>query len=409
MAPDPPAGSARSLLPVLAAAGISGIAGYVVLVLAARALDPADAAQFLVFWSVLFAVFGVLIGVTTETTRAVFAARASEAATTRIVPVTLGLGTVVVVVVGVTSPVWGPHQLGEGWPGLVAAILVGVGLFVVHCTLGGVAAGRADWPTYSTLVSLESLMRLALCGVAVVLGTHVLGLAGAVAGACGTWILLSAVSRRQRQLWGARTDATPRGFLRRLITSCTASGVSALLLVGYPMLVKATTPDAVFDGAAPIILAISLCRAPLLVPLGAYQNVVVTRVATHGLRALVPVSVGIAGLTLVGAAAAWPVGPWVLRLVNPAYHVDGAVFTGLVVGAGLVAALTVSGAAAVALDHHTVYLVGWIAATLAAFAVLLTPWSLEPRVVVSLLVGPVVGVAVHLGLGRRGSADHRFG
>ena len=64
---------------------------------------------------------------------------------------------------------------------------------------------------------------------------------------------------------------------------------------------------------------------------------------------------------------------------------------------------------AIALDHHTVYLVGWIAATLAAFAVLLTPWSLEPRVVVSLLVGPVVGVAVHLGLGRRGSADHRFG
>jgi hypothetical protein len=171
--------------------------------------------------------------------------------------------------------------------------------------------------------------------------------------------------------------------------------------VGYPVLLRVTTPDDVFAGAAPIVLAVSLCRAPLLVPLGAYQNVVVARVSVQGVRALVPVLVGIAGLTLVGALASWPVGPWATRVVNPDFHVDGPVFAGLVLGAGLVAVLTVTGAAAVALDHHTVYLAGWIAATIATVAALLLPGGLEQRVVTSLLVGPAVGVVVHLFWGHR--------
>jgi hypothetical protein len=185
------------------------------------------------------------------------------------------------------------------------------------------------------------------------------------------------------------------------VASCGAAGVSALLLVGYPVLLRVTTPDEVFAGAAPIVLAVPLCRAPLLVPLGAYQNVVVTRVVVHGVRALVPVLIGLGGLTVVGALASWPVGPWALRTVNPDYHVDGPVFAGLVLGAGLVAVLTVTGAAAVALDHHTVYLAGWIAATLTTVAALLVPGDLEARVVFSLLVGPAVGVAVHLVWGRQ--------
>jgi len=297
--------------------------------------------------------------------------------------------------------VWAPHLLGDSWPGLLAAMVVGVGLFVVHATLGGAAAGSAEWGSYSLLVGLESVMRLALCAVAVALGSQVLGLAWAVAGACGTWLLLSVASSRQRRLWRVRAEITPSGHLRRLVAACTASGVSALLLVGYPVLLRATTSDDVFADAAPIVLAVSLCRAPLLVPLGAYQNVVVTRVVTHGVRALVPIVVALGGLTLVGSVLAWPVGPWVLRLVNPGYHVDGPVFAALVLAAGLVALLTVTGAAAVALDHHTAYLAGWLVATLVAVAVLLTPWSLETRVVVSLLLGPVAGVVVHLGLGHR--------
>jgi hypothetical protein len=113
------------------------------------------------------------------------------------------------------------------------------------------------------------------------------------------------------------------------------------------------------------------------------------------------VLVVLGAVTALGAMVAWQLGPWALRLVNPDYHVDGRVFAGLVLGAGLVAVLTVTGAAAVALDHHTVYLAGWIAATVTTIGVLLFPGTLEGRVVTSLLVGPAAGVVVHLVWGRQ--------
>jgi hypothetical protein len=186
-----------------------------------------------------------------------------------------------------------------------------------------------------------------------------------------------------------------------MLVACSASGASALLLVGYPVLLRVTTPSDVFAGAAPIVLSVSLSRAPLMVPLGIYQNVLVTRVMADGLGVLRPVLAGLAGLTVVGSGLAWLAGPWLLHLVNPVYDVSGPVFAALVLTAGLMATLTITGAATVALDHHQEYLAGWIAATLVSFLVLLSSASLETRVISSLVAGPLVGAAVHVGWGLR--------
>ena len=386
---------------VLGASLVSGVSGYLALILAARTLSPADNAEFLVFWGTVFALYGVLIGVTTETTRAVTTTRADRPATTLLLPVVVGFGLTLVAVVALSGLVWAPAVLGTDWLPLLGATALGSALFAVHVAVSGVASGRGAWSGYSLLVAGETSSRLLLFVVVALTAASVTGFAVASAVASGFWLLATLFSRRYRDLWNQRVEADVRGLLRRLVASCAATGVSALLLVGYPVLLRVTTPDDVFAGAAPLVLAVSLCRAPLLVPLGAYQNVVVSRVAANGVRALVPVLVGLGAVTAVGALAAWPVGPWALRLVNPDYHVDGAVFAGLVLGAGLVAVLTVTGAAAVALDHHTVYLAGWIAATVTTLGVLLVPGVLEARVVTSLLVGPAVGVLVHLVWGRR--------
>ncbi len=386
---------------VLGAALVSGLSGYVALILAARTLSKADNAEFLVFWGVVFAMYGVLIGITTETTRAVSSADDPAARTTRVMPVVLGFALTLVAVVALTGPLWAPPVFGTHWAQLLGATVLGTTLFSGHVAVAGIASGRRVWSGYSLLVAGETATRLVLFGVVVVLAGGVVGFAYASAVASGFWLAATVSSRRYRDLWNQRVATDPPALVRRLVASCTAAGVSALLLVGYPVLLQVTTSDAVFASAAPIMLAVSLCRAPLLVPLGAYQNVVVTKVAAHGVRALVPVLVGITGLTVVGALAAWAIGPWALRIVNPDYHLDGPVFAGLVLGAGLVAVLTVTGAAAIALDHHTVYLAGWIAATLTTVAVLLVPGDLEVRVVASLLVGPAVGVAVHLVWGRQ--------
>jgi hypothetical protein len=386
---------------VLGAALVSGVSGYLALILAARALTPADSAHFLVFWGVVFAMYGVLIGVTTETTRAISTTRDAGTAGTRLMPVAVGFGLVLVAVVALSGLLWAEPVFGPHWAPLLGATVIGTTLFSVHVAVAGVATGRGAWSGYSLLVAGETATRLVLFVVVAALFAGVTGFALASAVASGFWIAATLASRRYRHLWTQRVDVEVSGLLRRLVASCAAAGVSALLLVGYPVLLRITTPDDVFAGAAPIVLAVSLCRAPLLVPLGAYQNVVVARVAVQGVRALVPPLAGIVALTLVGAAAAWPVGPWALRVVNPDFHVDGPVFAGLVLGAGLVAVLTVTGAAAVALDHHTVYLAGWIAATVATVATLLLPGGLEQRVVTSLLLGPAVGVVVHLVGGHR--------
>ena len=168
------------------------------------------------------------------------------------------------------------------------------------------------------------------------------------------------------------------------------------MLVGYPVLLRVTTPAEVFAGAAPIVLSVSLSRAPILVPLGIYQNFLVTRFIKDGLRILRSVLAGLGVIAAVGSLVAWWLGPWLLHVVNPAYDVSGPVFAGLVLAAGLVACLTVTGAATVALGHHWVYLAGWLVATAVSTLVLLVPGSLEGRVLFSLAAGPVAGIVVHV-------------
>jgi len=53
------------------AAVVAALASYGVLVVVARTLGVAENSSFLVFWSLLYLLFGMLMGIYTETTRAV--------------------------------------------------------------------------------------------------------------------------------------------------------------------------------------------------------------------------------------------------------------------------------------------------------------------------------------------------
>lgn len=391
----------RSLAPVLAAAGASGVAGYAVLVLAARTLEPATNASFLVFWGALYAVFGALVGLTTETTRAVFSS--GKGGSTAVFPVLAGLGGTVAVLVGVSGLLWAPLLFGDGWPSLLVAMVVGIVLFSLQSGLNGAAAGTSSWSAYSLSVGSEAVMRMILCAAVAMVGGQLLGLAWAVVLACSTWLGWVALRSDYRRFVLVRISGSRSGLLRRTLVACSASGASALMLVGYPVLLRVTTPADVFAGAAPIVLSVSLSRAPLLVPLGIYQNILVTRVIRDGLGVLRPILGGLAVVAITGSVVAWWLGPWLLHVINPAYDVSGGVFVGLVLTAGLVAALTLTGAATVALDRHEVYLAGWLVATAVAALVLLVPGSLEGRVLGSLAAGPLAGIAIHVraGLVRR--------
>ena len=153
----------------------------------------------------------------------------------------------------------------------------------------------------------------------------------------------------------------------------------------------------------------TLTRAPLLVPLNSFQGVLISRFVDGRDRRIAALAapLGIVGVVGgVGVAAAWLVGPWLLRSVFGAdFDLDGYVVALLTAGATCLALLTVTGAAAIAAGAHRWYAAGWWVATVVAVGMLLIPADVEVRTCVALVVGPLVGLGVHMvGVLRRPSA-----
>jgi O-antigen/teichoic acid export membrane protein len=383
----------------------------VVLLLAARTLDQELNAEFLTFWALLFAVFGVMSGVSTEMTRAASVVRAagSDSAHPRVGWFGLSLGVGGGTVLLVTGIWWGEPIFGSYASVLVPLLAATVVLYAGHSVLVGVLGGLQRWPLYSALIGTDSAIRLACVLVAVVAGYQVAGLALASALGAGAWLLLLLVARPVRGAWTLRADLPARALLRTTAHACLAAASSAALVVGFPVLLRLTTDSAEYLQAAALLLAISLTRAPVMIPLNAYQGVAITYFMANrarGLRAAAPIAGVIIAVSLVGAVAAWLVGPWLMVvLLGPGYAMSGLVLGGLTFDAGLLAILTVSGALCVSFHRHRAFSLGWITATVVAIALLFLPVGIEEKSVIALLAGPVAGIVVHAVVLRRVAGD----
>jgi len=175
--------------------------------------------------------------------------------------------------------------------------------------------------------------------------------------------------------------------------------------MGFPVLLKVTSNQLGAEGGV-VILAVTLTRAPLLVPLTAMQGNLIAHFVderTKRLRALLAPAALVAGIGVVGVLAAGLVGSWLLRVAfGPDYHAGGALLAWLTAAAMTIAMLTLTGAATVAAAMHRAYALGWVCATLASTLLLVLPLPLQTRTVVALLCGPLVGIAVHLAALARG-------
>lgn len=385
----------RQHLPVLAAAVVAGAFGYVVLLVAARVLTPAENASFLVFWGALFGLFGVLGGVQPEMVRA--AASSARSPGQRGYPLIAAgalIATLVAAAILATGSWWGPAVLHHGAGQQVLALAAGVVGFTIQSTICGILAGQGQWRTYALSFSAEPTLRLVLTVGVAVTTTSVAGLTWGTAAATFVWLVLLPL-RSIRSACRVVSDIPLPRLLGNITHNCAGTAASALLVVGFPVLLRVTSDADEYSGAAALILAVSMSRAPLLVPLGAYQNVLVTAVLQNGVRALRRPMLAILALTPAGAALAAWVGPWVLRLLNPQYRISSAVFVALFVGAAAVALLTISGAACIALGHNLLYAVGWIASTIAAACILRLPWQLDTRTSAALVIAPLIGLLVH--------------
>lgn len=405
---DPGAASATgpaarsSVARVGAATAVIALCGYTVLYLAARDLEPARFSVFAVFWGAFGLVSGAAFGLLQEATREVRSAAHTDVTKgphSRPMHVAAAVGAVAAAVVALSSPLWSGHVFVESRWLSVMLLAVGLAGICIHSSLLGLLAGQDKWTAYGSLMVADGALRVLVAVATFVVGWGLAGYLWATVAGAVAWLIMLLASPVARQAAHLLTPVGTVAFLRGASHSITAAGASAVLVMGFPVLLQATSEDLGAVGGV-VILAVTLTRAPLLVPLTAMQGNLVAHFVdqrAHRLRALGTPAAIVTGVGLLGVLAAGTAGPWLLRSAFGAeYRADGALLAWLTGGAIAVALLTLTGAAAVAAALHRAYSLGWVSATVASTLLLLLPLDLEMRTVIALLCGPVVGIAVHL-------------
>ena len=228
-----------------------------------------------------------------------------------------------------------------------------------------------------------------------------------------SWLVVLGASPAARGKIRVALDVDKEAFMGRVATAMVASGATAALITGFPTAISAAVPDT--DAAASVLVgaisnAIMLTRAPVLVPLQRFQSALVVRFVRQRdriYRALAAPVGAVLGLGAVGFAAAWLVGPWILRAAfRPELYVGGLTLGLLTFASAFMGTLMVTGVAVLALERHGWYVAGWVAASAMAFTVLFAgPWGVVANVVAALFAGPVAGALVHVAGLRRASRN----
>ena len=412
--PSTSRGAAGGMRALTLATLFAAASGYLVMLIAGRALGPADYPMFATYWGAFFALGGVANGLMQEATRAVRSARqlAGGAGSTppspasgprvRLLPAGLMLGLALAALVVVSTPAWAPVGLPTFSGAGVAIMAFGILGFSLQAATAGALSGTEKWGLYAVLLTVDAALRLAVAGVAWWLGDAGLGFAVATVVGAVTWALLVALSPATRAALASALDVGRGRFWRNTGAAMLASAGTSALVTGFPLFVTATarpTDPAALVGA--VILAITLTRAPLLVPLTSFQSAIIVYFVerrARGPRALALPLAAVAAVGVLGAGAAWVVGPWLIRVLFGAeFELSGAVLAALTAASVGTAALMVTGNAALAFDRHLLYNVGWWVAVGAAAALLVAvPGELDVRAAIALLAGPGVGVLVHV-------------
>jgi len=383
---------------------VVGLAGYAFLGLAGHTLPTEDAAAVASFYLIVSIVGpGVFTGLEQETSRSTSAwltggGRLGVVAR-RAAAVGLGLVVVVLVLLGVLSPILTDRTLFGRW-GLFLAIIVSVlGTALVYL-LRGLLGGMQRFTGYAISLTAEGLSRIVLCVLVVVLMGTPNPTVYALAFAAGTWFaaLAGLPWLRRGARASARTDlvgvdevpaaGSVTGMARRLGLLVGANTGFQMVANLAPILVTArlaadTATAAAFATAfvlvrIPVLLfaAVQAMLLPALTKAVTAGNLPAVRVA---LRKIMIMLAAIGIHTVLGATV---LGPWAVEVLFGAkVRLSHAILGLLAASTVLLMVTQVLLPALVALSKHRTVLLAWL---------------IGGGVLVGLLVLPVdpVGMAV---------------
>ena len=355
---EPPFVGRGKAVGIVAASGAAAVAAFLIQWMVGRFQSESFTAEFLVYWSLIFGVFGVIAGMQNETTRAVGAAQVEERVGVPALWAGLILGGGVGLLVLGSSPLWAATLVPSTNPWVIVVIAVAVLFYACHATLSGALSGQEQWGWFSGLMGAEALGRLAFVGVALASGIGLLGVEAAVALGALVWLVCWLASPVIRDAARARADAGLGRLLRNHAFAIASSASSAALITGFPVLMRFTRGDANDALLASTILAISLTRSPIMIPLQAFQGVAITAFLKSGRgssRALVKPMAALAVLGVGGAMAAALLGPWLMGVLFAGkFTVTSFTFAGLMLAATTLAMLTLTGTRTPSSFQHTI-------------------------------------------------------
>ncbi|WP_406713522.1 hypothetical protein QEV11_00140 [Trueperella pyogenes] len=387
----------KSGFAVSVGAVLAAVSGFAILLIGARVLSAADNAIFLSFWSALFLVTGVLSGIQQEVTRATTLADGRGYSPFRFT-LLAGLGMAIAVICA--GPFFGPSISG-GSSSLIPVLLIALAAFLYagQMTVTGSLGGVRRWTTFAVVTGGEALVRLAAVGLVAFIGQQALGFEVASVVAFFFWVLLLATPSRH-VLTQVRVSLPRSLFVQNIVWAMAAAGATAFLVNGFPFLMALTTSASEYQASADLAIAVSVTRAPILVPVFAFQAVVVAhyvrnpdqRKATT--RRLVS-ALGAVAVILVPLAAL--IGPFVMGAVfGPGYESTPLILGVLVADAVLLAFLVLGGTITIALNRYRDCLIGWYASVALALVLMATlPLSLVERTLLTLSLAPLVGIVTH--------------
>lgn len=396
---------------------IVAIAGYLVIWVASKALDTTGYENFMVYWSLFFALAGVLDGLMQETARGVTArqsvsaqapspapgqapSQASSQALAQPFRTTIYFAAATLLTVGLTGLFWAEQLMrGEAASGLTL-MAVGLAAYAFQATLSGLLSAAGAWKHFALLITIDSVGRLGLALLAWALGWQLLAFLIVTVMGAATWLAFL-LTPTTRKLLRNTADVTTKQFTTRACKAMIASGANAVLITGFTVLLRFTSNDDVAPGAlAAIITAVTLTRAPVLVPLQRFQPALIVHFTKNRERvfaaSLLPIG-AVLGISAVGGVAAYFLAAPLMRLFfAPELISPPAVLGGLTFIAGSTAILMISGSAALAADRHNLYTAGWVVATVIAVGLLTLDASPESRTMLALGIGPAVGAVFQL-------------
>lgn len=377
---------------------IAGAIGYLIQ-FAIPILAPDSYLSFATTWSAIYLVVTCLSGLQQELTRASRSEATGSGFRTWIsftLITSLAATTIVFVIFSLSGSTLFPADAGL----LMSAIAMAAFGYSLVAALSGAVYGLKDWNAVAGLTIGDSVIRSLTIAVALVAGGSAVLLGWAVAvpfllAAVGVWIW---VGRRIKLRLSV--DVGLRRLFRNSVATVIASLSTGALISGLPLLLKAFASDAGPELLASLILALTLTRAPLVVPLLALQGYLVVSFRDHpnhvSSRVLRWVALVIGGVIILAGIAAW-FGPTLMRWLFAGFVVLSPLDLALiVVSAGLTGVMCITGPAVLAANRHKWYTAGWASSAAISIAMLLLPIDAHLRIMVALLAGPIVGSMVHV-------------